>query len=90
MNDLVSAVTAAVVDTVPILDLNHIERIKAGSQLTLATNALSGGIVTMQSEQRINIDNLDTIILTAQQGCNRVAKIIRQHVREYLKEQIPG
>jgi ribonuclease PH len=88
MNDIVSAITAAVVDTIPVLDLNMNERFKAGMQLTLAANALSRDIVTMQSEQRINTDNLDTTIKIAQQGCSVVAKIIKQHVRDHLAKQV--
>jgi exosome complex component RRP41 len=82
MRDVVVAATGSVVDTVPILDVNATERGGAGSQVTVAVEALTGKIVTLQSEARISVEALEAVVELGTAGCGLIAEIIRENVRK--------
>jgi len=82
MRDLVAAATGTVVDTVPILDLNAAERGGAGSQVTVAVEALTGKLLTAQSEARLSVEALDAVVDLTTAGCGLIAEIVREFVRK--------
>ncbi len=82
MRGLVAAASGAVVDTVPLLDLNTTERGGAGAQVTVAVDALSGGIISVQSEARMAVEALDAVTDLATAGCGIIAELVRDAVRK--------
>lgn len=83
MQDIITASTGSVVDTIPILDLNMFERNIIGTQITLAVEHFSGGVATVQSESRISIENMEMAMDLATSGCKIIVETVRESLKNY-------
>lgn len=88
MKDFVCACTATYIDNTPMLDINHLEEMAGGPDLTVATLPKSGKIVLLQMDSRLHADQLEKVLRVATQGCASVHTVLHTVVKDNLEQSV--
>ncbi|RWS23891.1 exosome complex component RRP41-like protein [Leptotrombidium deliense] len=86
IKDIVCACSAGFVSDTPMIDMSYIEEsMGADSQLTVALLPKEKQILSMESNGRVNLEKLNSLVDTAIDGCLDVYTIMRTAVLDYVE-----
>ena len=85
LRDVVSACAAGFLDETALLDLNYIEDSGGGPDISVAMHSNFERIVLLQMDNRLPLDTFESVVELAIEGCEAVAKFMREHLLEHTK-----
>lgn len=87
LKEYVCACTASLAnDSIPLMDVSHLEEVSGGPTLTVAALPYSGKIAFMEMSQRFHLDHYPKVLATALQSCKEIQKILDEAVREHVNK----
>ncbi len=86
LKDYVCACTASLLNDVPLVDINNLEAVSGGPELTVAMLPKSGEIVLLEMSQRFHVDHLNKVLDVALEGCKNVYNILDKEVRKHVAQ----
>ncbi|KAK9761583.1 Exosome non-catalytic core component [Basidiobolus ranarum] len=86
MHDYVCACSVGCIEKTPMLDLNHLEESSSDTpELTVAILPKSGNVTLMQMEERLHIDNFESTVSLATDGCQQIYHFLDDAIRNASK-----
>ena len=85
MKDMIAATTVGYLESTPLLDINHTEKIGNGPELLLAMHVNQEKAVIITEEGAVSPETLEGMAELAEQGCKAVGKFLRQSLLEHIQ-----
>lgn len=87
MYDYISSIAAGFYDDTPLLDLNYLEE-KDVSFLTVAVVGTSEKLALLLLENKIPLDNLESVLSLAVTGSHKIREIMDTEVRRHGEQRL--
>ena len=87
MKDMIAATTVGYLESTPLLDVNHTEKIGNGPELLLAMHVNQEKAIIITEEGAVSPETLEGMAELAEQGCKAVGKFLRQSLLEHIQRQ---
>eukprot|EP01112_Ceratiomyxa_fruticulosa_P010947 TRINITY_DN2925_c0_g1_i2.p1 TRINITY_DN2925_c0_g1~~TRINITY_DN2925_c0_g1_i2.p1 ORF type:complete len:247 (+),score=32.45 TRINITY_DN2925_c0_g1_i2:271-1011(+) len=83
MHDMAVACSSGILNSTPVLDLNHIEGTAEGPELTVVIFPHSTRVISLQMDSRVPLHVFENITRLASEGAKKIYQILQQEVRTY-------
>ena len=82
MRDYVVSCSAGVLDSTPVVDLNHLEDSAGGPDLSVALLPKCSKLSSVQMDNKVSLDLFDSVLEMATEGCKQIYQVMEREVRE--------
>ncbi|EME29837.1 Exosome complex component RRP41 [Galdieria sulphuraria] len=83
MKDLIVSCSAGYMENTTVMDLNHVEMITRGPQLTLAIYASTERMATAHLESKASFEIFENLIAIAKKGCLQMFDVMHSSIERY-------
>lgn len=86
IRDFAVACAAGFYKDTPLLDLNYVEDSSSIPDIPVAIYPKSNKVIMLQSDSVISVENFETVIDIAIEGCQKIHSILDEKVRQRTSE----